>query len=175
MSDNRQPNQAELGRAPSRDGTRPLRLRGDYLVAIAVFLFAAVVFYLTTTFDEVPSAMAQGVPPTQFPRLLLGLICVLAAIMVFQAHGRTPKKRKPVPGMVYASAALLIAFVAAVTWLGVIIAMVLFCVALPLLWGERRIWVVLIYAVVFPIFVYALFSGVMEVRFPLGPLESLLR
>ena len=151
----------------------PFRLRGDYLVGGVIFLFCAAVVGITTTFDEVPPILAQGIPPTQFPRLMVGVIAVLAAIMVYQAHGREPKKRKPVPRMVFLSAGLLLAFIAAIEVIGTIAAMFLFCVALPLLWGDRRIVAILIFAAVFPAAVYLLFSNFLEVRFPAGELLSL--
>ena len=153
----------------------PFRLRGDYMVGGVILLFCAVVVGITTTFDEVPPILAQGIPPTQFPRMMVGVIAILAAIMIYQAHGREPKKRKPVPLMVFLSAGVLLAFIAAIEVIGTIPAMFLFCVALPLLWGERRIVAILIFAVVFPAAVYLLFSNFLEVRFPAGELLSLFR
>ena len=157
------------------DGPRRLPWRTDYGVGITVFLFCAVILYLTTTFDEVPAARAQGVPPEQFPQLLLALIAGLAVLMMHQARGQEEKKRKPVPAMVYLSAGLLVLFIAVVQWVGIIVAMILFCIALPLLWGDRRYLPILVFAAVFPFFVYYLFSWVMEVHFPMGLFVNMLR
>ncbi len=151
------------------------RLRDDYVVGGVILLFCAAVVGITATFDEVPPILAQGIPPTQFPRLMVGLIAVLAAIMIYQAHGREAKKRKPVPPMVFMSGGLLLVFVASIEVIGTVPAMVLICVALPLLWGERRIVGILVFAVVFPAMVYVLFSNLLEVRFPAGELLSLFR
>jgi putative tricarboxylic transport membrane protein len=50
----------------------------------------------------------------------------------------------------------------------------LFCLAMPILWGERRYLLVLVYAVLFPIAIYLLFSQLLQVRFPAGSFTSLL-
>lgn len=164
-------NQAQNGngnQARPDQGSRPFSIHTDIPMGIAIILFSALVYYLTTTFDEVPAAMAQGIPPTQFPRLLIAIMSALAVIMMFQTRGQEPKKRKPVPRVAFLSAALLVVFVAIVDWFGIIAAMFLFCIALPIAWGERRFGPILIYASIFPVLVYLLFSRVMEVNFPLG-------
>ena len=168
MTDLQTTQNGDGNKARPDQGSRPFSIHTDFPMGIAVLLFCAVVFYLTTLFDEVPSAMAQGVPPEQFPRLLLFLISAFAVIMMFQARGHDPKKRKPIPKVVYLSAGLLVVFVGIVDFVGIIAAMMLFCVALPILWGERRFKVIAIFAAIYPVLVYFLFSRVMEVNFPLG-------
>ena len=44
----------------------------------------------------------------------------------------------------------------------------LFALALTLLWGERRAWVLLLVGVIAPLAVFFLFDGIFEVRFPRG-------
>jgi putative tricarboxylic transport membrane protein len=150
------------------------RLRGDDYVAALIILFCAVVVGFTTTFDAVPAALAQGIPPEQFPRLLSGVIAALAVVLIFQARKGEPKKRKPVPPMVYKSAALLVVYVAVIEWIGIIPAMILFCLSLPILWGERNYVILGIYAVSFSTAVYFLFSRALDVYFPMGELFSTL-
>ena len=168
MTDTQTTQNGDGNKARPDQGSRPFSINTDLPMGIAVLVFSAVVLYLTTLFDEVPSAMAQGVPPTQFPRLLLFLISAFAVMMMFQAWGQDPKKRKPIPRVVFWSAVLLIVFVSIVNWVGIIAAMMVFCVALPILWGERRFKIIAIFAAIYPVLVYFLFSRVMEVNFPLG-------
>lgn len=154
--------------------TRPPRWRADYGIAAVILLFCAVVVVLTTTFEKVPLALSQGIPPEEFPRLIVGLIVFLTLVMALQARAQPDSKRKAVPGMVYFTAALLSLFVAAIDWLGTMPTVFLFCLAMPILWGERRYLLVLVYAVLFPIAIYLLFSQLLQVRFPAGSFTSLL-
>jgi putative tricarboxylic transport membrane protein len=172
-NDRQKPNADGSGERPG-GRSLPHRLRWDYVVGVAIVLFCAVVFAITTTFDEVPRVLSHGVPPERFPRLVLGIMVVLTVLMIYQASRRKPKNRKPVPPMVYLSAGLLVLFVVAISIIGTIGAMVVFCVALAYLWGERRYWVLGIFALVFPAAVYVLFSRLLEVRFPAGLLRSML-
>ena len=169
-----QPGKHEEGGDPGETTARSSFLQGDDSAGGIILAFCAVVVYLTTSFDEVPAMLSQGIPPTQFPRMLVGVIAVLAVIMVIQARTRRDANKKPVPVMAFATAGLLVVFVAAIEWIGTIGAIVLFCIALPILWGERRFGWIAAYAVLFPSGVYLLFVKVLEVRFPAGLLDSFL-
>lgn len=160
----------ERAGAPARSSL----LRGDDSVGIVILAFCAVVVYLTTNFDEVPAMLSQGIPPTQFPRMMVGVIGLLTVIMVIQARRRQDSSKSRVPVVAFLTAGLLLAFVAVIELVGTLGAIVLFCIALPVLWGERRYGWIAAYAVVFPVCVYLLFVKVLEVRFPLGLLESIL-
>jgi putative tricarboxylic transport membrane protein len=63
-----------------------------------------------------------------------------------------------------------VGFVLAFQWLGIMPAMVLLCLGLPVLWGERRWHLVLPFGVGFPLAVYFLFAQVLEVHFEPSPL-----
>jgi len=143
-------------------------LHEDVIAAIAIIVFGAVVVGLTTTFEEVAPALAQGVPPESFPRLMVAVLAVLAVIMAVQSRGKPAKRRKRLPGMLYFSLGAVLAFALLIEVVGAIGAMVLFCLGLPILWGERRLGWVVVYAIVFPASVYLLFTRLLEVRFPAG-------
>ena len=57
------------------------RLHTDAIVAVAVLAFCAGVFALTFAFDTVPAALAVGMGPAAFPRLLLAVMALLALIL----------------------------------------------------------------------------------------------
>lgn len=172
MTDNRQASGPGMG-AGSDTGSRLPYWRAAYVVGGVILAFCAIVFYLTTTFEEVPAALGQGVPPTQFPRLLVAIMVVLTGVMLYETRNLPAKRRKPVPGMVYATAALLTAAIVAIHWVGIIAALMAVCVLMPLLWGERRFVSLAVYAVLFPLLTFLLFYGVLEVRFPKGLVEVL--
>jgi hypothetical protein len=52
---------------------------------------------------------------------------------------------------------------------------VLACAVLPVLWGERRLWLVALFAVLLPLAVSLLFVGVLEVNFIPGITGPLFR
>lgn len=148
-------------------------LRSDQKVALGVVIFSLAVLWVSTTFDEVPSALTQGVPPESYPQLLVWTLIVFAALLAYQARGWTDKKKKHVKPIVIYTAILTIVATLSIHWLGIFGVMVIGCVAMPLLWGERRYLIVGLYAILFPLSVYGLFHGLLEVQFPLGIFENM--
>lgn len=169
--------QQSLSNAPANgDGPdTPARpwLRSDQKVAVGVAAFSFVVLWVSTTFDEVPSALTQGVPPESYPQLLVWTLIVFAAVLAYQARGWADKKKKRVKPIVFYTMILLIVATLSIHWLGIFGAMVIGCAAMPILWGERRYWLVGLYAVIFPLLVYGLFHSVLEVQFPLGIFQNM--
>lgn len=147
----------------------------DLAVAAVLLAIAGWVYYETTKFEEVAALFAQDVPPEFLPRLLIWTIVVLSLLLPFEhllkpggrAHFHDARSR-PIAGMAYKSAALLTLIVLSVKWASAYIALILACVALPVLWGERR-WKILVpYALVFPTIVMLLFSRLLGVYFEPG-------
>ncbi|NIP48278.1 MAG: hypothetical protein GWN21_19965 [Gammaproteobacteria bacterium] len=173
-SDNGLENGSENDRRPARraadflDGT-------DLAVAAVLLTFCAWVYYLTTRFEEVAALFAQDVPPEFLPRLLVWTIALLSILLPFEhlikpggrAHFHKARS-KPVAVMAYLTGGLLVLVVMSVKLIGTYFAMVLVCVLLPLLWGERR-WTILIpFAAGFPTLVMLLFSKMLGVYFEPG-------
>jgi len=156
--------------------------RTDLLVAALIVAGAAFLFYDTTRFDQIPVGLAQNVPPELFPQLLLVLIAGMALFLPFE---HIQKRREgvdldttrshPIQPVTWLTAAALFGVVLVVQWLGTALAMVLACAVLPVLWGERRLWLVALFAVLLPLAVSLLFVGVLEVNFIPGITGSLFR
>ena len=142
-------------------------------MAIAVVAFAILTYWVTTTFDEVPKAVSQGVQPASYPRLLLGLLVAMSAVLFVQALKGEPSRRRLLPRRAIYSAIVLVGAVCLIPYVGVVVFMIGACAVLPLMWGERRHWVTAIYAIGFPLAVYGLFHGVLAVQFPLGVFRNL--
>jgi len=172
MSDPRNASITSAKRAAPESPARP-GLKSDYKVAVAVIVFAIVVYALTTTFDMVPKALTQGVPPQSYPRLLVWVLIVLSVALIFEARGRTTAVMKRTPMIVYMTAAVLVIATLSIQWLGIFGAMFITCIAVPVMWGERRHVITVLFAVLLPLAVYGLFHGVLEVEFPLGIFESM--
>ena len=170
VNDNREPG-GEGGAAPPA----PLIHRVDLWVAVILLAFCGWAYYLTTGFEEVSALLAQNVPPEWFPRLLIWTIAILTLALPFEhrflekgREGLDSDRKTPIPPMAVITAILLCLTVAAIAWIGTLFTMVLICVALPLLWGERRLKVLIPFAILFPAVVALLFTQGLKVYFEPG-------
>ncbi len=163
------------GKTSGRRGGAGLIHGTDLVVAIALLAFAGWVYWLTTSFEEVSSLFAQDVPPEFLPRLLLWTIVLLSLLLPFE-HLLKPGGRahfdkarsSPIGRMAWLTAGLLLLIVLSVRWASTYLALVLVCLLLPRLWGERRWHLVIPYALVFPTLVMLLFSKLLGVYFEPG-------
>lgn len=159
-----------------RDSAPPLVDRTDLAITLVILALCGWLYWVTTTFGEVPAMLGENLGPEAFPRLLLWTIGLLSLGLPFEQYlqyRRTRVRRKRAEGIKLISivtAGLLIVVVASMKIIGTVLSMVAVCVLLPLLWGERRIWLVLPFAVIFPAAVTALFSGLLGVYFEPGVL-----
>ena len=147
--------------------------RGDVGVALVILAVCAVLYAVTLTFNDAPPSLARGMQPRVFPQLVLGLIAFLALIILVQAGPVERRARSTDWRTVVLTALACIGCVVIFEHVGVIITLFLFGLLLPLLWGERRVGPVAIYAVVFPLLIWGLFRGILGVHFP-GPIQNLL-
>jgi len=162
------------GARSSADGARLLH-PVDTLLAILILGIVAWLYYETTQFEKVSDLFSQNVPPQMFPRILLFIIALLALAMPFEhlllkRKGKDIDKsrRTPVKRIAWVTMAALVAIIAVAPFLGILLTMVAVCLVIPLLWGERRLRVVLPFAVFFPLCVALLFSVVLGVHFDPG-------
>jgi putative tricarboxylic transport membrane protein len=146
------------------------RARPDLGIGAAILLFCLVVWLITLTFQQAPPALAQNVQPASFPRLVVAVIAVLTVAMVLLGRAAPGKSRSRAPAMVWLSAGIMVGFVLVFQWLGIVPAMVLVCLGLPVLWGERRWHLIIPFGVGFPLVVYALFAMALGVHFEPSPL-----
>ena len=174
MSEQRQDAAREAGAGDARPPAGFIHVT-DLVVALLILAGCAWLYYLTTGFEKVSPLFAQDVPPEFFPRLLLGIIVLLSLILpiehLFHAQGpaRLDKGRsQPIGAMAYITAGLLFVLVLGMHWLGTYLTLVVACVVVPLLWGERRWRLVIPFALAFPTLVLLLFSGLLQVYFEPG-------
>lgn len=146
------------------------RIPRDAIAGAGVLLFCFAAYLVTLTFKEAPPALAQNVQPATFPRLVLGVMTVLATVIIVMSFRLPDKQSKPIHLMVWPSAAVMIGFVIAFDILGILPAMMLLCFGLPILWGERRLYLIIPYAIIFPLAIYGLFAIVLRVHFEPSPL-----
>jgi putative tricarboxylic transport membrane protein len=96
------------------------------------------------------------------------VIAVLASVLAVTSFRRDSARKRPVKLIALVTGAMMIAFVIAFDTLGFIAAMVLYSLAMPALWGERRWRIVIPFALLFPAAVYVVFVLGLGVHFDRG-------
>ena len=151
--------------------------RTDLAVSLVLLAVCGVLYYVTSTFEEVSPLFAQDVPPERFPRMLLWIIAGLALVLPFEqtlrgSQGKVLDKARsePIHPIAYITAGFLILVVVAIEWIGTYLALVVVCLGLPLLWNERRWKIIVPFVLVFPAAVMLLFGHVLGVYFEPGVL-----
>ncbi len=147
----------------------------DFRLAVMIYVICAVLYYVTSTFEEVSPLLTQNIPPEWFPRLLIWTIVALTLILPFEhrflEHGAAEldKGRSDrIKPMAMVTVCLLLVTVSSVLLFGTALAMLVVCIGLPLLWGERRLKVLVPYVILFPAAVTFLFTQVLKVYFEPG-------
>lgn len=154
----------------------------DLALCVVILAISGFLFWSTTTFERVPESLAQNVQPTMFPRLLIAVIVVMALFLPFE-HLQKRKtdidldgaRQKPIKPIGYITALALIGIVLLTPRLGTVLSMIVACILLPLLWGERRVWILPVYAIALPLAVALLFEGVLEVSLEPGIVGHIFR
>jgi hypothetical protein len=136
----------------------------DRVAAAAIIAIAATLFALTFGFEQMPEGIARGFGAEAFPRLVLATIALLALGVFVAFPDAVPRGRTP--PMVYYTGASLLAFMALVPVFGMLGAMFVFIVGLGYLWGERRVWLLLLTAAAVMAAVWGIFVKGFAVQLP---------
>ena len=172
---NQDPDNTGVGEERKKTSVSSLIHWTDFRLTMVILAVCGVLYAVTTGFEEVAALLAQNIPPEWFPQLLIWTIVVLSMVLPFEHlflekgaaeidKGRS-EKIKP---MAMITALLLILAVTSILLFGTALAMVLICIALPLLWGERRVKLLVPYFILFPFAVTVLFTQVLKVYFEPG-------
>jgi len=169
QADDRRPG----AREDTGPGRRP-RFHADYGVALVVAVFCLAAWYVSTTFEEAAPALVQGIQPADFPRLVLGLMLFLTAIIAVQAIGKEDPGRRYQPPVVWYTMAAVLGFAVIAEWVDVLLAIALFYLVVSWLWGERNLLRLVGIAAALPVAIYFVFGEILEVRFPRGLITNLI-
>ena len=145
----------------------------DFILALIILAVCGFLYFVSTRFETASEQMSQNIPPEWFPQLLLVFIMALTLIVPFEHLFKGKKvlaqdRQAKVKPISVGTAALLCVIIFLMPWLGTFLTMVFVCVLLPLLWGERRLRILLPFAIVFPGLVTLLFTKVLRVYFEAG-------
>lgn len=145
----------------------------DIILATIILGVCGFLFFITTGFEKASEQMSQNIPPEWFPQLVLIFIMILTLAIPFEHYFKGKKvagkeREVSVKPIAILTALLLCLIIFMMPWLGIFATMVLICLLLPLLWGERRLKVLLPFAIIFPGAVTLLFTKVLGVYFEAG-------
>ncbi len=159
--------------APTTRRWNVLAAYPDALVGVGLVAICGVLFWLTRGFPEVPAMLSQNVPPTFFPRLVLGCITLLSMGLIAKGLTKTHRAKERIGPTVFLTAGIITLSVLLVRPLGMLLTVALLAILMPLSWGERRFHRIAILAVVLPLAIHAIFTLALGIRFPLGVLAAL--
>jgi hypothetical protein len=143
--------------------------REDVVVAVVAVAACAVAFGLTFRFTTTtPGAMMSGMGAEFFPRLVIGVIAVLAACIALGIGSPAMAKPAPVPPIVWVTAAVLAGYVAALQLIGMWAASLLIMVVLGRMWGERNFAKLVLASAALLAVVYFVFIRFLKGAFPEG-------
>jgi len=142
----------------------------DTIVGVVLLVFCAIVYWLTTGFVEVPAMLSQNVPPTFFPRLVLGLVALLSVTLIFSGLGKTQKNKDRIEPAVPVTALIIVVAGVLVGLIGTMLTLSMIAIAIPFAWGERRLRPIGMLAIGLPAGIYVIFSLALGIRFPTGQL-----
>jgi len=167
------PERSGAGEERDKQSSHSLVDGTDFILAVIILAVCGFLYFISTRFEKASEQMSQNIPPEWFPQLLLVFIMALTLVIPFEHlfKGKkllTKDRQVKVKPIAIYSAALLCIIIFLMPWLGTFATMVCVCVLLPLLWGERRLKVLLPFAIVFPSLVTFLFTKVLRVYFEAG-------
>ncbi len=179
---NQDANGQDAREAESQDGPKGLIDGPDTVLALVLIALCVLLYWVSAGFPEPGLFLGENVLPEHFPRLLLVAIGVLALLLPFEHRlevDRWPLIRKarraPIGASTFVTMGSLLILVGIGEWIGTILTIVIAAVGLPLLWGERRLMLIIPYAAIFTGIVTYLFSIVLSVYFEPGVFGLTLR
>ena len=116
--------------------------------------------------------VGESMQPRAFPIFLMVINLILVAFLCVQLVRNPPEPVQLEPFATWGSIILMVVFYAltvlADMFIGIAVCMFCMC----LLWGERRLWVAGLLAVVTPLVIFFFFDAVLKIRFPRGILTN---
>lgn len=143
-------------------------IHADVIIAGVILACCAVVWAVTASFEEVPAALLSGMGPAVFPRLVIGVIAVLALWLALSSRGGLDPVREPVRGLVYVTGAAVLAFMGVLKLFGIYAAILFAVLGIGRLWGERRWWLLAVVAAGMIVAIHFAFVNAFRIPLPRG-------
>jgi hypothetical protein len=143
--------------------------RQDLLIAAVALAACAVAFGLTFRFTSTtPAAMMSGMGAEFFPRLVIGVMAVLAVCVALGIGNPGTEKPERVPGIVWITIAILAVYIGALEIAGMWLASFVLMVGLGWLWGERNLLKLSLIAGCLLLVIWGVFVKFLKGGFPAG-------
>ncbi len=144
-----------------------------WLVPTVLAVFSGVVIWASLQLDtSPPMIVGDGMQARSFPIFLMVLNLLLIAILALQMWRTPPKPLSKQRFPTWGTVLLLGLFYALTTWVDMFIGIAVVMFLMSLVWGERRIWLAGLVAIVTPLSIFLLFDLVLRIRFPRGLLTN---
>lgn len=145
----------------------------DIRLGIVLMTIFVILFLITFTF-QTSSAMGTHTTAAFFPRVVLIVLMILTALLIIQKFFKergafsSEKMDRDKARRVLSSMVLAILFVLGASYLGSLVSIALFVIAIMWTWGVRNKLVILLNAILTPCFIYLVFTEVLTVQLPSG-------
>ena len=151
----------------------PFFFRDEFKVCLVIILTSVALLITTFTFDIVPPILNRGIQPATFPKALLILIILLSLIVYYLSIKVPWNIKKKLPNSFYITLASFIIFSVISVTLDFFLGISVLSILVSFFWGERRIFYLLLVAIIFPIIVFIFFETILGLRFPGGIITNL--
>ena len=151
----------------------PFFFTDSFKVLLIIIITSLILLIVTFTFDIVPPILNRGIQPATFPKALLVLIICLTSIVYFLSLKFPWKKEKKLPKSFYITLYNFILFIVISKTLDFFLAISVLSFLVSYFWGERRIIVLLLVSILFPIIVFVFFETILGLRFPPGIITNI--
>ena len=144
----------------------------DLRMAIVMMVIFIVLYGISFTFQS-PGVVTSHTTASFFPRVVLIVAMFLTLVIIIQSIRKGPDKvekkmDKAAFNRVAGSMVCAVGFGLGASYIGTLVSMTLFIVAIMLVWGVRSKRAIIINAVVTPIVIYLIFNQILLVQLPTG-------
>ena len=151
----------------------PFFFKDEFKVSFIIIIVSTILLISTFTFDIVPPILNRGIQPATFPKGLLLLIIGLTLIVFYLSIKKPWKIKKKLPKTFFLTLLSFILFVIVSKTLDFFLAISILSIFVSYCWGERRIFYLILVAIIFPIIVFIFFETILGLRFPPGIITNI--
>jgi len=151
----------------------PFFFKSSFKVSFIIIFISLILLFVTFFFDTVPPILNRGIQPATFPKGLLILIILLTLIVYFLSLKKPWKIEKKLPNTFFKTLYIFIIFVIITKTLDFFLAISVLSLLVSYIWGEKRIFYLLLVSIIFPAIVFVFFETILGLRFPPGIITNI--
>ena len=145
-----------------------------YTIPLFLTVFSIIIIGISLQLDTSPEMIVgDSMQARSFPIFLMILNLILISVLTFQYKKNNPEPIKLEKFPTWGSMGLFFIFYLLTVYTDMFIGIFVVMLLMGLLWGEKRIWVSFLTAILTPLFIFLLFDFVLKIRFPRGILMDM--